>query len=141
MLVTCNFRVKMNSGRENDGLHIDDLPDHLLVEAASFLDKECRALWAVSMSAPSAHWTASSAVSAKGRQILTLQRKSWREEWREFDFGAFHHLSKKKQNDDDLKAVLICIDTATSVESFEWMQSSDGERSGASKLLNSFEAN
>ncbi|EJK49347.1 hypothetical protein THAOC_31783 [Thalassiosira oceanica] len=127
----------MSNGREGDGPHIDGLPDHLLVEVASFLDKECRALWAVSMTAPSAHWTASSAVSATGRQILTLQRKNWREEWREVDFGKFlfqptslraHRyfnldgwagagVTKLSLSDDDLKAVLICIDAATSVES------------------------
>ena len=113
--------AKMDSGREIDGLHIDDLPDHLLVEVASFLDKECRALWAVSMSAPSGHWTTSSAVSVKGGQILTLQRENWREEWREFDFGAFHRVSRLELydglSDDDLKAVLICIDAVTNVES------------------------
>ena len=129
-------RVKMDRGREADGPHIDGLPDHLLVEVASFLGKECRALWAVSMTAPSAHWTASSAVSAKGGQILTLQRMSWREEWREFDFGSFllqpssrkEHRSYNidhwdrgmayvKLSDDDLSAVLIRIDAASNVES------------------------
>ena len=126
---TLLLRAKMNIGREEDGLHIDDLPDHLLVEVASFLGKECRALWAVSMSAPSAHWTATSAVSAKGRRILTLQRESWREEWREVDFGKFQPSTfRRKENgiiiiqsrrfsDDDLKAVLLCIDAATTVGS------------------------
>ena len=119
---------KMSNGRELDVLHIDDLPDHLLVEVASFLGRECRALWAVSMSAPSEHWTASSAVSAKGKQILTLQRDDWRKEWREFDFGNFHDqfnscsggdkdIIKLSLSDDDLKAVLICIDAASTVES------------------------
>ncbi|EJK70909.1 hypothetical protein THAOC_07694, partial [Thalassiosira oceanica] len=113
---------------ELDGLQIDDLPDHLLVEVASFLGRECRALWAVSMSAPSEHWTASSAVSTKGKQILTLQRDDWRKEWREFDFGDFHDqfnvcsggdkdIIKLSLSDDDLKAVLICIDAASIVES------------------------
>ena len=116
-----------NDGVGEDGLHIDDIPDHLLVEVSSFLRKECRALWAISMSAPSEHWTTSSVVPAKGQQILTLKRESWREEWQEVDFAHF-----KKQydfrsgrwtdielslSDDDLKAVLICIGAATNVES------------------------
>ena len=118
---------KMDNCREEDGLQLGDLPDHLLVEVASFLGKECRALWAVSMGAPSEHWTTSSTVSAIGKQILTLQRESWREEWREFDFGSFQHQldfcsgerkdTELSLSDDDLQAVLICIDAATNVES------------------------
>ena len=129
LAVRAKMNSGMNSGREKDGLHIDDLPDHLLVEVASFLRKECRALWAVSMSAPSEHWSTSSVVSGKGKQILTLQRKSWREEWREVDFGKFQPSTfRRKENgiiiiqsrrllDDDLKAVLLCIDAATTVGS------------------------
>ena len=105
-------------------MQIDDLPDLLLVEVASFLRKECRALWAVSMSAPSEHWSTSSVVSGKGKQILTLQRENWQKEWQEFEFLNFHLQQWDLRSgialslsDDDLKAVLICIGAATNVRS------------------------
>ena len=114
-------------GKEEDGMHIDDIPDHLLVEVASFLRGESRALWAISMGAPSGHWTASAVVPSKCQQILTLQRENWREEWQDFDFGRFQRQNdfhsgvwneiQLSLSDDDLKAVLVCIDGASNVES------------------------
>lgn len=121
------LRVKMNNLGEENGLHIDDIPDHLLVEVASYLRKESRALWAISMGAPSGHWTTSSVVPAKCQQILTIQQENWREEWKEFDFGRFQRQNdfysgvwnkiELSLSDDDLTAVLICIGAATNVES------------------------
>ncbi|EJK52521.1 hypothetical protein THAOC_28189, partial [Thalassiosira oceanica] len=105
--------------RRLDGPGVESLPGHLLVEAASFLRRESRALWAVSMGAPSSRWSAPRAPTAAGRQILTLLREDWRDEWAAFDFGDFLCDSNdgRRLSDDDLGAVLVCIDGARSVRS------------------------
>ena len=113
--------------RRLDGPGVGSLPDHLLVEVASFLRKESRALWAVSMGAPSCHWSAARAPTPAGRKVLTLLREDWRDEWAVFDFGDFlrpqssngffHSNTIGGLSDDDLQAVLICIDGARSVKS------------------------
>ena len=105
--------------RRLNGPGIESLPDHLLVEVASFLRKESRALWAVAMGAPSSNWSASRVPIAACGKILTLMRENWRDEWAAFDCGDFSCDSTDGRglSDDDLGAVLICIDGARSVES------------------------
>ncbi|EJK48044.1 hypothetical protein THAOC_33196 [Thalassiosira oceanica] len=67
------------------------------------------------------------APTAAGKQILTLMREDWRDEWAAFDFGDFLRPQRPDGitlrntigglSDDDLGAVLICIDGARSVRS------------------------
>ncbi|EJK62433.1 hypothetical protein THAOC_16958 [Thalassiosira oceanica] len=101
------------------------------MKVSSYLPRENRALFAVALTAPSHNWRCRgrgrrhSRPSPKSSMVLTLHKTDWRDEWGEFDFGDVARAAGKRYfplgglSDDDLRAVLLCIDAKNTVNSLK----------------------
>ena len=93
---------------------IDDLPSEALSHVGSFLAKPSRALLGVAMVAPSKSWVRHSNTA---RSIAWLCRRSSEErDWEVLDFVSVEESLASRLTDDDLAAVLLGIDGASSVK-------------------------
>jgi len=103
---------------------INDLPDNIFAEVAAFLPKPSRALLAVAMIAPSSEWRVSKRgrpLSATSRAILSLsfplsrhhhlrgERQQSDGPWLDLDFADLEEDLRTQLDDDDIRAILICI--------------------------------
>ena len=115
-------------------MDFNDFPDFLV---ASFLSQESRFLLAVAVTAPSTSWRCGGGSRPKpSAKILVgaslcpdfvcdgAQRLG--DEWKSFDFGNLQLATGKRYapfggslDNDDLRAVLLCIDAANNVESLK----------------------
>ena len=94
-------------------LHVTDLPIGFLVDVASYLPTPSRALFAVAMSAPSASWQNDKVhrrLSAITKAIVSSTQ------WQELDFEDIERDLSKKLSDDDIGAVLQCINAKQTVK-------------------------
>eukprot|EP00584_Thalassiosira_punctigera_P010544 CAMPEP_0172532002 /NCGR_PEP_ID=MMETSP1067-20121228/5210_1 /TAXON_ID=265564 ORGANISM="Thalassiosira punctigera, Strain Tpunct2005C2" /NCGR_SAMPLE_ID=MMETSP1067 /ASSEMBLY_ACC=CAM_ASM_000444 /LENGTH=266 /DNA_ID=CAMNT_0013316461 /DNA_START=137 /DNA_END=934 /DNA_ORIENTATION=+ len=95
-------------------LHITDLPDEALVTVAYFLPKPSAALFAVALAAPSSSWPkhyeAQRQPPAISRAIVSSSS------WDSLDFEDIEKKVAKKLDDDDLFAVLACIDAKNTLK-------------------------
>jgi len=88
-------------------MNITDLPAGVLTNVASFLPKPSRALFAVSLTAPSSSWQN----TIEEKQILETSKAimSPSSQWKILDFEEVETSLANKLNDYDLYAVLSCI--------------------------------
>ena len=109
----------MSSNSANELLHINDLPDGILVHIAKYLAKPSVALLVVALVAPSTStswsddfrstqpgaWQPTSASNA----IVTSASSDDNNIWTVLDFGDIEKSLAAKLTDDDINAVLQCI--------------------------------
>jgi len=89
-------------------LNISNLPDGILANVASYLAQPSRALFAVAMTAPSKSWTKDNfSIGSERQQTIASILSSGLCE--ELDFGAIEKSLAVKLTDDDVHAVLKCI--------------------------------
>ena len=89
-------------------LHISNLPDGILANAASYLVQPSRALFAVAMTAPSKSLTKDNfSTDSEHKQTVASILSS--DVWGELDFGDIEKSLVVKLTDDDIHAVLKCI--------------------------------
>ena len=96
-------------------LRISDLPDEALTFVSTYLPKPSVALLAVALTAPSRSWCNNDGQhprqpSALSRAIISLASSSLQIYWGELDFEDVEKELAIKLTDDDLAAVLLCID-------------------------------
>lgn len=89
-----------------DTLHISDLPTGFIVDVSAYLTKPSRALLAVALSAPSASWKDDDLIHRQS-PISTAIISS--EQWDILDFEDVNKEIANKMTDDDIYAVLTCI--------------------------------
>mmetsp|Transcript_15247 Transcript_15247/g.32267 ORF Transcript_15247/g.32267 Transcript_15247/m.32267 type:complete len:392 (-) Transcript_15247:125-1300(-) len=116
-------------------MNIADLPDNLLVDVAAFLAKPSRALFAVALTAPSSSWCASNlerrrpstsanvliaaASSIVGGNCSRDEGRVGTDDWSVLDFGKIDNGLASKLADDDISAVLTCIDAIRNLKSLK----------------------
>jgi len=88
-------------------MNITDLPVGVLTNVASFLPNPSRALFAVSLTAPSSSWQNSRGDKQLSEMSQAIMIPS--SQWKILDFEEVETSLAKKLNDDDLFAVLSCI--------------------------------
>ena len=88
-------------------MNITDLPIGVLTNVASFLPKPSRALFAISLTAPSSSWQD----TRKEKQLSETSKAimSPSSQWEILDFEEDEESLAEKLNDEDLFAVLTCI--------------------------------
>lgn len=90
-----------------DYLHITDIPVGILVDVASYLSKPSRALFAVAMSAPSPSWQNTNLVHLPSTISKAITAPSL--QWEKLDFEYIEKSLAAKLSDEDIGAVLRCI--------------------------------
>lgn len=92
-------------------LHISDLPDGFLADVAKYLPTPSRAIFAVAMTAPSSSWRE---FNWGHRQPPSVTSKAiiLTSDWGVLDFAEVERSLAKKLTDDDLGAILGCIEAA-----------------------------
>ncbi|KAL9184907.1 hypothetical protein ACHAXT_002684 [Thalassiosira profunda] len=112
----CGKRQRTSPSGGDQHLNIlAHLPELALTHAASYLPRPSRALLAVAMAAPSQSWQqyysegTPRTLSAAGRAVLGNGR------WEELDFEEVEKELASKLTDDDVAAMLICIDAKTNL--------------------------
>ena len=108
-----NKRRRTGSPSDSNILHINDIPNALLADVATYLPKPSRAFFAVAMTAPTSSWRISSGQelpSAAANAILSST------EWDKLDFGEVEKSLAEKLRDADLYGVLSCINAKTTLE-------------------------
>ena len=94
----------------NNGLHLCDLPDALLVNVGRYLSPPSRALFAASMTAPSSSWQCvnwQQEPSATSKVIVSSLKND--DGKISLDFEDVEKSLAKKLTDADIGAVLTCI--------------------------------
>ena len=93
---------------------ICDLPDTILSHVATYLAVPSRALFAVALTAPSSSWCrrcdSDQQVRAVSRAILSSTS------WEILNFGDVEERLAFKMKDEDLHAVLVCIDALSKLK-------------------------
>ncbi|KAL7533741.1 hypothetical protein ACHAXR_005422 [Thalassiosira sp. AJA248-18] len=111
-----------------DILHIGDLPDSLLADnVASYLSKPSRALFAAAMTAPPSswrktNWTKQPSVTSKAiilSEFSTVGQGQNIEQWHALDFLDIEKSLAKKLTDDDVGAVLACINAKQTLKTLK----------------------
>lgn len=88
---------------DNDALHISDLPIGFIVNVSEYLPKPSKAMLAVALSAPSSSWNVNSIPSNVSKAIVSASQ------WGILDFEDVNKELANKLTDDDIYAVLKCI--------------------------------
>ena len=88
---------------------ISDLPNGVLTHAASYLDAPTRALFAASLAI---NQNASTALDERTTAIVD-------HEWSTLDFGDFETDIVTRLSDDDISAVLVCIDAVNKLKTLK----------------------
>lgn len=91
---------------------ITDVPDTLLGNVASYLVKPSWAMFAVALTAPTSNWVEPNASS---RAVIN-HGPSKGTQWEELDFEEIGQDFASKLNDDDLAAILLCIDSRSKLK-------------------------
>lgn len=97
-------------------LHITDLPVGILEDAASYLCKPSQALFAVAMSAPSTSWCQYNLVHRPSPATKAIVSST---QWDTLDFDDIEAIERRlamKMSDDDIAAVLKCINVKETVK-------------------------
>ena len=103
------FTVQTNKRRRTSdtAIHISDLPIGLLVDVSAYLSKPSRAMLAVAFTAPSTSWQNKNIKlhqsSSTSKAIVAAQQ------WDTLDFMDIKKSLANKLSDDDMYAVLQCI--------------------------------
>ena len=92
----------------DQSLHISNLPDGILAHAASYLAQPSMALFAVAMTSPSKSWTKDNFTTDSEHQQTVASIIS-SGVWDALDFEDIDATLAHKLSDDDLQAVLKCI--------------------------------
>ena len=136
-----NSKRMQTTTAADETLHITDLPVGILVDVASYLSKPSRALFATAMSAPSTSWQNDKLVhlpSATSKAIISapllkcekhhftllaairgLSVIESTSRWEELDFEEIETSLSAKLSDDDIGAVLKCINAKQTVKRFK----------------------
>ena len=101
---------------DNNTLHISDLPVGILTDAADYLSPPSRAIFAVALSAPSTSWQTindnlSNQLSDMSRAILSPPSQ-----WDTLDFEDVEKTVANQLTDDDLFAILLCINAKETLQ-------------------------
>ena len=104
--------------RASSSLHINDLPDHVLSDVASYLSKPSRAMFAVSLTASSSFWALHRKLqpSASSKTILSSPSS---EQWDVLDFEDVEKNLANKLVDDDIAAILLCINSRNNLKALK----------------------
>jgi len=89
-----------------DTLHISDLPIGFIADVSAYLPKPSRALLAVSFSAPSTSWQNDDLMH---RQSPISEAIVSSQQWDTLDFGDVEEDIANKLTDNDISAILKCI--------------------------------
>ena len=89
-----------------DTLHITDLPVGFIADVSSYLAKPSRAILAVAFSAPSTSWKNNDLIH---RQTSISKAIVSASQWDILDFGNIEEELANKLTDDDISAMLKCI--------------------------------
>ena len=138
MAMESNNIHKRTTAAANETLHMTDLPIGFLVDVASYLSKPSRALFATAMSAPSTSWQNDKLIhlpSATSKAIISapllkceklhftllaairgLSVIESTSRWEELDFEDIEKSLSAKLSDDDIGAVLKCINAKQTVK-------------------------
>lgn len=100
-----------------DGLHVSDLPIGFLVDVSAYLSKPSRALFAVAMTAPSSFWRDD--VNSEMRKSATSQAIVSSTQWEALDFVDIEKKLAKKLSDDDVGAILTCINAKQTLKTLK----------------------
>ena len=95
--------VRQRTG-DDEASRISDLPIGFLVNVSEYLPKPSKAMLAVALSAPSSSWNVNSIPSNVSKAIVSASQ------WDTLDFEDVNKELANKLTDDDISAVLICID-------------------------------
>ena len=112
----------MSSNSANELLHINDLPDGILVHVSAYLAKPSVALLAVALEAPSTStlWSddfrGTHTTSSASNAIVTSASSNNNNEWSVLDFGDIEKSLAAKLTDDDVNAVLQCISARSNLK-------------------------
>ena len=91
-----------------DSPHINDLPIGFLAEVSTYLSKPSRAIFATSLSATSSSWKK----EVDGEKLPTISKAIIAaSDWDTLDFVDIENILAHKLKDDDLHAVLVCINS------------------------------
>ena len=107
--------TRMSSNSANELLHINDLPDGILVHVATYLAKPSVALLAVALVAPSTstYWSndfrRTHTTSSASNAIVISASSNNNNQWTVLDFGDIEKSLAAKLTDDNINAVLHCI--------------------------------
>ncbi|KAL7527050.1 hypothetical protein ACHAXR_001778 [Thalassiosira sp. AJA248-18] len=114
--------------RRTASLHISDLPDSIFADVAAYLPKPSRALFAVAMTAPPSSWARSwweRLPSATSKVILSssfasqnnqVQHVADQKRWVTLDFVGIGKSLASRLTDDDVRAILVCINANQSLK-------------------------
>ena len=111
MMTTRSIHSKLR--KTSSEISLADIPNSLLVEVAKFLSEPSAALFAVALSAPSASWL--NVQNRGASEISAAIVSALNNNWDEIDFVEDIDLAKKL-SDDDVGALLVCIDAENKVK-------------------------
>jgi len=88
---------------DNETSHISDLPNGFLANVSEYLSNPSKAMFAIALSAPSSSWNVNSIPSNVSKAIVSSQQ------WDVLDFEEVNTELANKLTDDDISAILTCI--------------------------------
>jgi len=101
--------IQTNKRRRTIVTHINDLPVGILVDVSAYLSKPSRALLAVAFTAPSTSWQNNdNNLMHRGASSISTAIVS-SSEWGTLDFEDIEKSLAKRLSDDDMFAILVCI--------------------------------
>ena len=121
-------RRMMSSNNSANELHINDLPDGILVHVSTYLAKPSVALLAVALVAPSTstYWSEDfrgtqptgwrQPTSSSNAIVTSTSSNNNNNEWSLLDFGDIENILAAKLTDDDINAVLQCISAKSNLK-------------------------
>ncbi|KAL7526668.1 hypothetical protein ACHAXR_001591, partial [Thalassiosira sp. AJA248-18] len=93
------------------------LPQSLFGDVAAYLAEPSRALFAVAVTAPSSSWSRFKRPSAASKVILSSSSSSGK--WAVLDFTDIDKNLASSLSDDDIGAILTCIDAANNLKTLK----------------------
>ena len=103
--------TQTNKRRRTDDTitQISDLPVGILVEVSAYLSKPSKAILAVALAAPSSSWQNKNNNSMHSQSSSTSKAIVATQQWDTLDFEDIEKSLAKRLSDNDLYAVLQCI--------------------------------
>ena len=128
-------------------LHINDLPDALLVNVAKYLAKPSVAMFAVAMAGSTNPWSnvywhmqpteTSNAIISAASYWWSRVGRTATNQWQELDFGDIEESLSSKLTDNDVHSILMCVDAIHNLKILKLIGCSSITGSGLESLAGS----